>query len=649
MHSAITRLSARALAVSALTVAVLIGGGIWLTQRGSLAGAATVVSAKAARGDVIVSVGGVGRIVTNGGASAISVPATSSTSPAAGPSGGTSSSVSADAIFPRTSGHVERFLVLPGQHVTAGQPIAILGDNGASASATRQAQLDVATARLELRQKQRSDPLKGVPATSAELAAAGSSIASARADLALVTGRARPADVSAARLDVRRAEADLQTLRGGPSAARDRAIALATERVAVARKRLDRALAPAKPTDIAAAQAEVKKAESDLAVLQKPPVKPLAEDVAAAQNAVTVAQQALTVAQTAAPPDPAVISAAQLEVSKAVAALATLQRPAATLLPQEIASAQAAVDAARTKLATLQGPPDAADVATVRQELVVAQAELQTLRTGPSTTGLAAARQAVASARAKLAQVLGPPTSAAAAAARLGVKRAQAEVAVLHARGAPASAIDIKLAKLKYSAATARLAASRLSLRQLTVRAPSAGTVTGLLTVRGAPADGFTPIASVADLSRLAVRVELSEFDVASVKNGLPATVSVDALGGKSFPGVVLFAALSGSDSGGVVTFPVTVGLTRVRGPRPGMNVSVRIITAQRHDVVQVPVEAVSRDDEDHPVVSIVDADGKTSPREVTLGLSSNKNVEIVKGLRAGERVALEASSGSEE
>ena len=172
MRSAITRVSARALAVSALTVAVSIGGGIWLTQRGSLAGAATVASAKVARGDVIVSVGGVGRIVTSGGASAISVPSTSSASPAAGTSGGTSSSVSADAIFPRTSGHVERFLVVPGQHVAAGQPIAILGDNGASASAARQAQLDVATARLELRQKQRSDPLKGVPATAAELAAA---------------------------------------------------------------------------------------------------------------------------------------------------------------------------------------------------------------------------------------------------------------------------------------------------------------------------------------------------------------------------------------------------------------------------------------------------------------------------------------------
>jgi membrane fusion protein (multidrug efflux system) len=71
------------------------------------------------------------------------------------------------------------------------------------------------------------------------------------------------------------------------------------------------------------------------------------------------------------------------------------------------------------------------------------------------------------------------------------------------------------------------------------------------------------------------------------------------------------------------------------------MNVSVRIIVASRHDVVQVPVEAVSRDEDGNAVVNVVDANGKTTPRPVTVGLSSNKNIEIVKGLKEGERVAL--------
>jgi RND family efflux transporter MFP subunit len=258
--------------------------------------------------------------------------------------------------------------------------------------------------------------------------------------------------------------------------------------------------------------------------------------------------------------------------------------------------------------------------------------------------GLGAARQAVTSARAKLRQVQGP---AAAVAAHAAVSKAVADMAALRARSGPASAGDIALARVKVSAAGERLATARANLRELTVRSPTTGTVTSLLTVRGAPADASTAIASVTNLGRLAARVDLSEFDVARVKTGLRAIVRVDALGGKAFPGVVRFAALSGTDNGGVVTFPVTVRLKGARGPKPGMNVSVRIIIAQSRHVVQVPLEAVTRDAGNRPVVEVVRANGKSSPRRVKLGLANNKSVEIVQGLRAGERISLAAGSGS--
>ena len=66
------------------------------------------------------------------------------------------------------------------------------------------------------------------------------------------------------------------------------------------------------------------------------------------------------------------------------------------------------------------------------------------------------------------------------------------------------------------------------------------------------------------------------------------------------------------------------------------MNASVRIIVAQRHDVVQVPIDAVSRDDEDARPSRSSARTGKTSTRRVKLGLANNKSVEIVHGLRAG-------------
>ena len=41
------------------------------------------------------------------------------------------------------------------------------------------------------------------------------------------------------------------------------------------------------------------------------------------------------------------------------------------------------------------------------------------------------------------------------------------------------------------------------------------------------------------------------------------------------------------------------------------MNVSVRIIVAQAKDVVQVPIDAVSQDDEDNATVAVIGSDGK--------------------------------------
>jgi RND family efflux transporter MFP subunit len=644
MRMLIIRVPQRAITVAGLAAAAAIGCGIWLTQGASSAGAPDS-TVKASRGNLVVSVGGVGQIVTSSGAATIEVPAGASAT-SGGSASGSASAAPADAVFPRASGHVARFLVKPGQHVSAGQAIAVLDDGGSSASAARQAELELAVARIELSQKRQSDPLKGPPPTPAEVAAARAGLASARADFTQALGRTHRADVAGARLDLRRAQADLEILLGGTRAARSRAISLANERTSVAQKRLGRVLAPASPTDISAAQADVKKAEADLAVLRKPPAAPAPEEITAAQTAVDVAEENLTSAQSATPPDPAAIGAAQVELDKAIAALATLRQPAAAPLPQETASAQAALDAARTKLATLQGPPDAAEVAAARQELALAQSEARTLRAGPSATGLRAARQAAASARAKLAQLRGP---APAATARSAVLRAQADLAVLLARRGPSSPSDIRLAQVKYSAAAERLASARLGRRQLTVRAPAAGTVTSLLTVPGAPADGSTPIASVTNLAHLAVRVQLSEFDVAQVKTGMKTRVSVDALGGETFPGAVIFVAPTGADNGGVVTFPVTVSLSDAEGAKPGMNASVRIIVAQKKNVVQVPLEAVSQNDQDEDVVSVVSSDGKASPRRVELGLANNKNVEIVQGLRAGERVGVVASSGSEE
>jgi multidrug efflux pump subunit AcrA (membrane-fusion protein) len=81
------------------------------------------------------------------------------------------------------------------------------------------------------------------------------------------------------------------------------------------------------------------------------------------------------------------------------------------------------------------------------------------------------------------------------------------------------------------------------------------------------------------------------------------------------------------------------------------MNVSVEIIVAQRENVLQLPLDAITTDDEDNNTVTVIDANGNTSTRAVALGLANNQVVEITKGLKEGERVVLPAAEegGAEE
>ena len=636
------RPSRRLLGVLVLAAAIASGISVWQLE-GSTAASVPESIATASRGDIVVSVGGVGRIVESGAINQLGTPgggaAGGSTTSGQG-SSGVVASAPAGALFPRATGRISRLLVVPGQHVVAGQVVALLDDGGLAASAVRQARDELATAEVELQQKQISDPARGVPPTSQELVAGQLAVRSSQSRLARLLGPPRPADVRAAQLDVKRAQADLETLVGGSPAALAEAVRLADLNVEVARKRLQRLLAPS-PADVSAALADVKRAEAELASLERPSISPAPEALVAAQKSVGEARYYLGIVSTSG--DLELIRDAQASLDQALAELAALLRPGPGALPVQIDAAKAALEAAQLKLAQLS-EPNPADVQAAHLELARAEADLRRLRAGPTQASLAAARQAVAAARAKLVQVRAKPSAADVLAARLDVRRAEADLAVLRARGGPAGPLDIALARLKIETARSRLESAQAAQRLQTVRASVSGTVTQLLTVRGAPVDMLTPLMTVVDLDRLAVSVALSEFDVAHVKQGLSATVRVDALGGRSFPGKVLFAALSGTDTGGIVAFPVEVGISPARALKPGMSVSVRIIIAERRNVVRVPLEAVTRDDEDRPVVTVLTKSDQTVLRRVTLGLSNNKQVEIVKNLRAGDRVVLAQS-----
>ncbi|SES76639.1 efflux RND transporter periplasmic adaptor subunit [Stigmatella erecta] len=172
----------------------------------------------------------------------------------------------------------------------------------------------------------------------------------------------------------------------------------------------------------------------------------------------------------------------------------------------------------------------------------------------------------------------------------------------------------------------------------------------------------------IAALNAMEVKIEVGEHEVVHLKTGQPSEVALDALDGESFQGSVVEIAQKAlikneGTEAEVTTFPITVALeTRPTGVLPGMSAEVRIAAETHNDALLVPIQAVTvRSEKILPdyqapveggglqakrkteslakVVFVVDADNKAQVRRVRTGIASDTELEILEGLREGDRV----------
>jgi membrane fusion protein, macrolide-specific efflux system len=180
------------------------------------------------------------------------------------------------------------------------------------------------------------------------------------------------------------------------------------------------------------------------------------------------------------------------------------------------------------------------------------------------------------------------------------------------------------------------------------------GTEVGEVVVPGVQAtfEG-RPLLTVADLSTLLVKVELNQIDVAKIQLGNAASVTFDALPGKTYAAKVTRVAPASSKISGkdVEVFLVEAELLATDAViKPGMTADVRIHLEARADVIMLPIEAVITSGERSRVTRVLtDPQGKQRSEtiEVTLGARNDSELELLSGLSEGDRVLLDPASAS--
>jgi HlyD family secretion protein len=151
---------------------------------------------------------------------------------------------------------------------------------------------------------------------------------------------------------------------------------------------------------------------------------------------------------------------------------------------------------------------------------------------------------------------------------------------------------------------------------------------------------GSSAAVTVVDLSNLQIKVTVAEVDLAKLKLGNTAQVTLDALPGKTYNAKVTAISPSGTVTQGVVNYPVVLMLTDADNAiKPGMTTNLVIEVERRDNVLLIPTRAV-RTQGNQKIVT-VQFQGQSIPTPVTTGLSNDTSVEIATGLKEGDVVVI--------
>lgn len=173
---------------------------------------------------------------------------------------------------------------------------------------------------------------------------------------------------------------------------------------------------------------------------------------------------------------------------------------------------------------------------------------------------------------------------------------------------------------------------------RLPIYTPLSGVVTEKLVQQGQYVNVGDPLFNIADLSQVWIEVEVYESEFQNIKIGQPVEITSQSFPGKHFSGRVAF----------IYPFldPKTRTVkARVEMPNPGLKLKPDMfvqaaIKLGLGSAIVVPVTAVM-DSGKRQMVWIETQPGVFEPRQVQVGQRSDDQIQILSGIKAGDKVAV--------
>ena len=213
---------------------------------------------------------------------------------------------------------------------------------------------------------------------------------------------------------------------------------------------------------------------------------------------------------------------------------------------------------------------------------------------------------------------------------------------------------SLRQAELKVNQAEISLQRAKDDLAKLTITSPTEGLVVyqkiwganGREKIKvGSSPWRSQPLMEIPDRSNMKVVLNVNEVDISTLEKGQQVNIKVDALPEKLFTGEITnIASLAHDDEdSGKKVFEVEVKINELSEQlKPGMSSECQIIIAQMHDVISIPIDAVTKKGSE---TGVYNASGKFVP--VKTGKVSSDLIVIDEGLKVGDKIRLMKSSNA--
>ncbi len=208
---------------------------------------------------------------------------------------------------------------------------------------------------------------------------------------------------------------------------------------------------------------------------------------------------------------------------------------------------------------------------------------------------------------------------------------------------------QVLASKAEVDRTAATLANAQTRFRDLTIRAP----FTGIVSQRFAQAGSFVSPTSTTQgdsatsssilllIDRLEVLATVAESDIARIQVGQSVAITTTAFPDKTFKGKVRLVAPEAVQENGITQFQVRIQLDDEAAKilKSRLNVTVNFIAGQIKEALVVPAAAVITNKEGKTGILVPDAEKGPIWRAVASGQTLGDKIQIVTGLKEGEKI----------